>query len=156
MYKEITVAVIAGIIVSIASYLLIIKENQMSITALQNEVKQLREMEMKTQTSLNATKLFIASAHPDKDISKLASIKKLQKLNKNELEVLAEGINRERMLSMRAKFIKDPEELKRITIMMDDTIKLMEELRKNHQLSTEDISTYAAITKMPLQEVPQL
>lgn len=156
MYREITVAVIAGIIVSIASYLLIVKENQMSIAALNNEVKQLRELEIKTQSSLNATKLFTASAHPEKDISTLSSVKKLQKLDQTELEVLARVMYGDRTLAMQSKNIKDPEELKRIRVRQEELIKSMEEIYRKHKLSKEDIKTYVSITKMPLQDDLQL
>jgi len=110
-------AVISGIVLTFAGYLLIIKENQVIIQSLKEQVadlkkdalrtfeieidnfREIKEKMEKTDTSLNATKLFIASVHPDnKNISMLSSLKKLNNLSIPELEQLAEGIKHKEVL----------------------------------------------------------
>ena len=76
MLKETLIAVISsmisGLVLIFVGYLFIIKENQLIIQTLKEEIVDLEEITTETQNSLNATQLFIVSAHPGMDFSMLS------------------------------------------------------------------------------------
>lgn len=91
-WKGVSTAIIGAGVVGIVGYLLIVKENQIKIDALTKTVDELRMSEGETQKSLNSTRLFVAQAHPDRILGQTSSLKKLQALDSQEIELLAEGL----------------------------------------------------------------
>lgn len=89
MVREFLISAIGGSIVALAGYLLIVKENQVKIDYLSQQVKELQEFESGTRNALAATKLFVVSAHPERDFSALTSLKKIQDTKYKEIEVMA-------------------------------------------------------------------
>lgn len=137
--KAIIIAVVSGLIVAAAGYLLIVKENQMSIRAVEKEISQLREMGIKTQDSLNATKLFVAQAHPDRDASTLASIMKLKKLDINEITGLASSLR---------KVEVGPAPENEIKQAPADVRALIEK----YELTGKDLKVYGKIAELPMRK----
>lgn len=117
--KQIGIAVLSSIltvlILAIVGYVFVVKENQIKIDTLENLVKGqsesvergLRELDAaldthieklngsleRHRTSVDSLKLFVVSAHPDRDYVSLVSSRKLQSLNPLEFEVLANGLH---------------------------------------------------------------
>jgi hypothetical protein len=88
-WKGVSTAVIGAGVIGLASYLLIIKENQIEIRALRDSIQKLELSDTKTQASLNTTRLFVAQAHPNRTLSLAPSLKKLGELDRMEIELLA-------------------------------------------------------------------
>lgn len=87
--KGIFVGVISTILVSGVGYIFIVKENQMKIDNIEKILSNYDgEMEASGK-SINALKLFVVSAHPDKDYIPIASASKLQRMSAKEVSVLA-------------------------------------------------------------------
>lgn len=136
MVKEIIVAVVGGSVVALAGYLLGVKENQVNITHIKQELQDIKEIGKNNQDSLVATKLFVAQAHPNRDASTLASIVKLQKLNKNEVEILARSLSD-------VKIGPGPNnELVKIPVNLKD-------LAEKYNLNGNDFASFTAVANMP-------
>lgn len=156
MIKEILVSLISAAIIASAGYLFIIKENQINITNLTREInelkklketpikinfltteiKELRELEEKIQSSLNSTKLFIAAAHPSRDLTILVSIAKLQKMKPKEVELIASNIDKWDMDATNTKINNAPNELK---LLLD-----------KYKINKEDLTVFATVTNESL------
>lgn len=117
--KQIGIAVgsslLAALVLAIAGYIFVVKENQIRIDSLEKLVKGqsesvedgLKELDAafdthieklnrsldRHRTSVDSLKLFVVAAHPDRDYVSLVSSRKLQSLNSVEFEVLANGLN---------------------------------------------------------------
>ncbi len=139
MIKEIVIAVVGGGVVALGSYLLGVKENQNNIGHIKQELVEIKEIGKRNQDSLVATKLFIAQAHPDRDTSRLASIIKLQKFNKEEVEVLAQSLPEVKLKSgLTIEIVKLPKSLLGLV--------------KKHKLEGNDFENFAAIANLPPRE----
>ena len=116
--KQIGIAVgsslLTALVLAIAGYVFVVKENQIRIESLEKLVKSqsesvengLKELDSaldkhaeqlngsleRHRTSVNSLKLFVVAAHPDRDYVSLVSSRKLQSLNPAEFEVLANGL----------------------------------------------------------------
>jgi len=89
MVKEIVISVVSAGIALGGNYVLIAKENQVNISNIQRDISEIKTVGKETSDSLVATKLFVAQAHPNRDTSSLSSIEKLQKLDDEEVKILA-------------------------------------------------------------------
>ncbi|MDR4513158.1 hypothetical protein [Nitrosomonas sp.] len=106
MVKEIIASIVAAGIVAFAGYLFIVKENQLMIRNLSDDLTNIKNEIEKSNSALRATNLFIAQAHPDRDVSMLASMKKLQEFNKQEIKILAESLPEIQVTTSNNKKIK--------------------------------------------------
>lgn len=134
MIKEITVAVVSAAVIAITGYILVIKENQLKIEFLTEKIAELKEISTNTQGSLNATKLFIASAHPKRDISSLASLEKLKDATPSEYTILGTALAKENI-----KFGVNNE--------IKTTSPQFRAFIAKYDLNKNDIETYSIIAK---------
>ena len=141
--REIMVAVIAAVIVAGGAYLLIVKENQIYIVTLQaeltevkSELVQLRQADEAAKTSLSATRLFVAQAHPDRDPLYMFSALKLKDLDSNEIDILAASLPEVELGPGPSKEILNaPEPLK--------------QLIEKYDFSGDDLATYYEVADLP-------
>lgn len=140
MLRELVIAVVGGSVVALSAYLLGVKENQINIDHLKRELADIKAIGEKNSDSLVATKLFIAQAHPDRDISKIASVKKLQQLDRAEIVKLAEALPE-------IKF--EPGPGYRIAVLPKD----LAELARKHEFSGKDFASYTELANLPFMEV---
>ena len=93
MIKEILVGTISGGVLAIAGYILVVKENQVNIEHIKKDLQEIKEIGRKNDTSITATNLFVAQAHPDRDASTLVTTVKLKEFNNEEIYILADTIS---------------------------------------------------------------
>ncbi|WP_421911685.1 hypothetical protein [Marinobacter sp.] len=117
--KQIGIAVgsslLTALVLAIAGYIFVVKENQIRIdsleklvegqsesvegglkeldAALDTHIEKLNSSLERHRTSVDSLKLFVVAAHPDRDYVSLVSSRKLQSLSSVEFEVLANGLN---------------------------------------------------------------
>ncbi len=153
--KGLLIVVGGAIIVAVPGYLFVVKENQVRIESLQKSVdeiklaqnpllpvpgtlKEIRENTEKLQDSLNATKLFVAQAHPDRDTSSLAAIMKLQGFKPSDFTTLAKGLRNVTIVQSTGQVI-------------DAAPEFMKLMRK-YGITAKDISKYRmAVADTPLK-----
>lgn len=92
--KGVLVGVATAVILSGVGYLLLAKENKVRIDMLLNEVQSVSRRVDRGNESLTALKLFVVSAHPDRDHMTLSSAQKVQQLTGQELGMLAGQMDR--------------------------------------------------------------
>lgn len=132
----VVIALVSGFLVAVPGYLFVVKKNQVDIVNLQREVDRLKDSGREYDKSLVATKLFIAQAHPDRDISNFASLQKLQDLNAAEIRVLAGELQKAQLTSGPQGEIVS-------------TSNKLQQLIQRFQFNDDDLETYQAVAEMP-------
>ncbi|HBC3859256.1 TPA: hypothetical protein KD866_004722 [Vibrio parahaemolyticus] len=129
--------VIGAAIVGGFGYVLVVKEHQLKIDALQKTVEEqstkLSEFADRQDIAINSIRLFVVSNHPDKDHSTLisrVSLKKLQSLSPQEYPILVKGLNS----------IVEPKE----KALSPQSTENFEALLIKHDLKEVDLNTYVA------------
>jgi hypothetical protein len=96
--KEITKGILIGLITTAIiagfGYVCLVRENQLRIQIMQRDMDRLSSQVESGNNSLNAIKLFVVSAHPDRNMLPVSSAKKLQRLEPKEIATLAAHIGR--------------------------------------------------------------
>jgi len=96
--KEIGKGVLIGLIIAAISavlgYFCLVRENQIRIQTIQRDIENLSSRVERGNESLNALKLFVVSAHPDRNYIPLTSAGKLQDLTAGEINTLAGQIDK--------------------------------------------------------------
>jgi len=92
--KSVLIALVTAVILGVFSYTWLIKENQLRAQILQRDLESLSSRVERVNESLNALKLFVASAHPDRNFISITSAEKLQKLTAIELGTLSLQIDK--------------------------------------------------------------
>jgi len=87
--KGVIVAIVIAVIFGVFRYIWLIKEIQINIQALKRDTESLSSNLGCMNESLNALKLFVVSAHPDRNYVSIKSAGKLKKLTAGELGTLA-------------------------------------------------------------------
>ncbi len=112
--NQILITIISAAIISAVGYIFVVKENQLKIQQLeQNLAKESASMTKsvtaisqklddyyggiqsnigESRSTIDAIKLFIVAAHPDREHISLAASTKLQTLSSSQLNVLAAGL----------------------------------------------------------------
>ena len=72
--KGIVIAVVSAGIMAFVGYLTVIKDNQNHVEALIQRIDTLEQRSKNILQAMNATKLFIAQAHPKEDIILLSNL----------------------------------------------------------------------------------
>ena len=107
--------IVTAVVIGIFAYVLIIKENQLKISHLETQLTQQSEIASKeidklgakldklqesidsnvdkSQSSIDALKLFVVAAHPQRNNGVLTSYNKLQNLNPLEFSTLSSGLH---------------------------------------------------------------
>jgi len=144
MLKEIIVGLVVAAIMGLGGYILIVKENQVVIEQLQKSFTELKELEMKTTDSLYATRLFVASAHPERDMNLLVSYKKLEELSNEELQQLAAGIRMSTESSPTSPIVTATHTGPKTTASLTPThiLAAYSDIRDKYNLTEEDISAF--------------
>ncbi|KKL83822.1 hypothetical protein LCGC14_1970930, partial [marine sediment metagenome] len=75
-------------------YIFVVKENQLKIAGIEKELTRYNNQMGRTGGAISALKLFVVTAHPDKDYISLASARKLQTLKPSEIMVLASELSK--------------------------------------------------------------
>jgi hypothetical protein len=131
------IAIIGGGIVALAGYLLIVKENQMEIASLKSTISDLKMIATDTQKSLNATRLFIAQAHPDRDLAQRGSVEKLRGLSTKEIEELADSLPQVQLTNTK--------EVESVPVSIQN-------LMEKYNWTEGDVGTYYEIAELPTKE----
>lgn len=88
--KGVLIGVIPTAIIAFLGYIWVIKENQLSIDLLKEEVRSISANQDERSKSVNSIKLFIASAHPNKDLSPLLTSTRISELSSKEVADISE------------------------------------------------------------------
>ncbi len=96
--KEITRGILIGLITTAIiagfGYVWLVRENQLRIQIMQRDMDRLSFQVESGNNSLYAIKLFVVSAHPDRNMLPVSSANKLQRLEPKEMATLAALIGR--------------------------------------------------------------
>ena len=91
--KGVLIGVISSAILGGFGYIFVVKENQTKIASIEKSLETMSDDMSKSGESMIALKLFVVSAHPNKDYIPLASAKKLGALEPAEIQLLASGLS---------------------------------------------------------------
>ncbi|MFE4105285.1 hypothetical protein [Almyronema epifaneia] len=141
--RDVITAVISAVVVGLGGYFLIAHQNQIEISHLQADIRELKDLAKESNLELSRTKLFIAAAHPSQDIGSLASLQKLDALTTAELDTLASGLETGAIqFDANNELVEAPPPLVVIT--------------EKYDLDREDLATYSQIIDAPLSDEPRL
>jgi hypothetical protein len=91
--KGVAIAVLTTGIVAALGYVFLIKENQVKLEYLEKGLNRIESSIKSSSSSIDAIKLFVVAAHPNRNYLPISSSEKLGKLNPNELTVFAQGLS---------------------------------------------------------------
>lgn len=125
-WKGVLSAVAGAGILGLFGYVILIEKMSVKIESIESKLSDISSDLKYSGNSLNGIKLFIASAHPDRDIIPLASATKLKSLSNQEIFILGRSLP-ERLTEF------DPANLQPGSAQSIIT---------NHSLTVEDIESY--------------
>ena len=94
IYKGVLIGLVTIAIPALLGYVWLIRENQIRIQTIQRDIESLSSRVERGNESLNALKLFVVSAHPDRNYISITSAGKLQDLTAGEINTLAAEIDK--------------------------------------------------------------
>ncbi len=86
-------ALIASLVVGLVGYVLVVKENQLMIKNLSNDLEDARASLESNRLKVDSLKMFVISAHPSRYNIPLSSSEKLQSLEPSELTEISEAVS---------------------------------------------------------------
>jgi hypothetical protein len=92
--KGVLIGVISSAVVAGLGYILIVKENQIKIDNIEKILTKYDSQMEKSGETISALKLFVVSAHPDKNYMPIASAKKLEAMDTGAIEVIAASMSK--------------------------------------------------------------